>query len=163
MNYRITKYNPELRNEDGCFAADEWTSVSDIGKEFCNGVFTKEEYQKTEDSYVNAISEILKEKGISELIVRDLEKDEKTEFGLSFEEKQLFEEITNNEHINLYKAEPLIRLVLREMLWCRLCSDLEDVKIEFGYDYYMYVSCSEIEASTKKKICESGLFVELML
>ena len=34
MYYRITKYNPEFRDEEGRYILDEWTSVTDIGKEF---------------------------------------------------------------------------------------------------------------------------------
>lgn len=29
---RITKYNPDNRDENGSYKLDEWTSISDIGK-----------------------------------------------------------------------------------------------------------------------------------
>ena len=35
---RIAKYNPALRNESGVYAVKDWTSISDINKNFISGV-----------------------------------------------------------------------------------------------------------------------------
>ena len=34
IEYRVTKYNPALRDARGAYIAAEWTSVADIGCEF---------------------------------------------------------------------------------------------------------------------------------
>lgn len=57
MNYyRITKYNPEFRNEQGFYTKNDWTSISDIGQVFDEGVLTAEDYKQMEDSYIKALN-----------------------------------------------------------------------------------------------------------
>lgn len=162
MNYRITKYNPEFRDENGFYKKDEWTSISDIGKKFNKIILTKEEYKKTENNYIDAIYEILREKNIKKIKVYDLEINKKNLSELSADEKDIIKEINNDKYLDLKKSEKIIRLVLREMLWCKFCSELKDIKIEFGYDYYMYVECSKIKESTINIINKKGLFVEII-
>ena len=162
MNYRITKYNPEFRDENGFYKKDEWTSISDIGKKFNKIILTKEEYKKTENNYIDAIYEILREKDIKKLKVYDLEINKKNLSELLADEKDIIKEINNDKYLALKKSEKIIRLVLREMLWCKFCSELKDIKIEFGYDYYMYVECSKIKESTINIINKKGLFVEII-
>ena len=36
----------------------------------------------------------------------------------------------------------------------------ENIKITFGYDYYMYVECEELRFATEIEIGRMGLFVE---
>lgn len=162
MNYRITKYNPDFRDEKGFYKKDEWTSISDIGKKFNKIILTKEEYKKTENNYIDAIYEILREKDIKKLKVYDLEINKKNLSELLADEKDIIKEINNDKYLDLKKSEKIIRLVLREMLWCKFCSELKDIKIEFGYDYYMYVECSKIKESTINIINKKGLFVEII-
>jgi hypothetical protein len=50
--FRITKFDPRLRSEDGVFMRDEWTSISDIGRTYPTGVFTLAEYIEVEEAYV---------------------------------------------------------------------------------------------------------------
>ena len=52
----------------------------------------------------------------------------------------------------------MTRLVLRETVWMNLLES--EFKITFGYDYYMYVECSELKNSTINQIEKMGLFVE---
>src|SRR6476661_2747161 len=54
--FRVTKYNPAFRRADnGAYMRDDWTSVSDIGGTFADGVLTREEYERVEGLYVEAI------------------------------------------------------------------------------------------------------------
>jgi hypothetical protein len=53
-SYRITKYNPDKRNEKGHYKVEEWTSISDIGKEFNETKFTYQDYISMEDKYITA-------------------------------------------------------------------------------------------------------------
>lgn len=58
--YRISKYNPLFRTENGYYLNDEWTSYSDIGKIFYNKVFTKDDYLSFENKYCDTVLSILK-------------------------------------------------------------------------------------------------------
>jgi len=53
--YRITKYNPNLRDKWGSYLPDEWTSVLDIGKQYPSGLLNVRDYLIVEDSYVNSV------------------------------------------------------------------------------------------------------------
>ena len=164
MNYyRVTKYNPRLRDKKGHYTVNDWTSMSDIGQMFSDGILTKEKYEQTENSYVNAVNIILTKAGVSSLTVRDLEITEDIKnLRLSTEERNILSKIANNLCINLHEIECVVRMVLRELLWCRLCSDMDNIEIEFGYDYYMYVRCNTLDASTEKLLLKDNIFVELI-
>ena len=161
--YRITKYNPEFRDEKGYYTVNDWTAISDIGKPFVDGILTISKYKQVEDAYVKTIKTILKEKDISQMTICGLEKNsDMEEFIFSPEEKNVFDKVCNNFCAELHEIEIIVRLVLREVIWCNLLSDIGNIEIEFGYDYYMYIRCNEIEETTKKKIIDNGLFVELL-
>ena len=73
MTYRITKFDPKKRNEEGHFLDNsEWTAISDIGKSEYRNV-SYEEYDKTETAYVESIILILDEKNITSLKIDSLE------------------------------------------------------------------------------------------
>lgn len=72
--YRISKYNPEFRNDKGIYLKDDWTSYCDIGKIY-EKVFTKEDYLNVESKYCDVISEILGQNKIEEMMLQDLECD----------------------------------------------------------------------------------------
>ena len=62
MTYRITKFDPKKRNEQGHFLDNyEWTALSDIRKQEFGNV-SYEEYEKIESAYAEAIKLILEEK-----------------------------------------------------------------------------------------------------
>lgn len=169
VNYRITKYNPQKRNKDGHYTdTTEWTSISDIDKKDYDDP-TFEQYKKVEDAYVEAIKVILNEKDISMLTIEMLELyDSKDDFEKLMKTTALHEIIVdynteiktlkNGLTLNLFQIEKLIRLILRETIWMLLKGP--GIKIKFGYDYYMYVTCSELSINSVRLIEKSGLFVE---
>ena len=55
FQYRISKYNPELRDDNQSYTREEWTSYSDIGKNFADGQLTQKEYLKVEKDYMDFI------------------------------------------------------------------------------------------------------------
>ena len=160
--YRITKYNPEFRDKNGIYLKNEWTSVNDIGKVFDGEELTKEKYLYIENGYISAIKLIMEENNISTLMINCLEKyyDVSDETYFSPDEKELLAEIKDNMNVSKDKLETLIRMALRELLWCKLRS--EKVEIEFGYDYYMYIKCDQIKDSTVGFLLSNGIFVELI-
>jgi len=61
--WRVTKYNPRLRNRQGHFKGEAWTAVSDIGKVFDGEVLTIERYRAVEDAYVETAMAFFRENG----------------------------------------------------------------------------------------------------
>ena len=82
----------------------------------------------------------------------------KSDIDNSQELLNIFEAISNNMTVDKESIKNVIRLVLREMVWCEL--EAKDMYVHFGYDYYIYIGitkqCSEAVIKSEKL----GLFVE---
>ena len=162
--FRITKYNPSFRNERGEYILDEWTSFSDIGKKFHNGVLGEKEYYETEDKYIQAINYILDEKNVFQMRVVQLEKyDNELSIPLSSYDRIVKDGLNTNSIVGRAEIEILSKMILRELLWASIQSIDALTIIEFGYDYYMYIRCNEISSSIKQMIFDLGLYIELLL
>src|SRR5579872_484335 len=107
--YRITKYDPSLRDRAGAYTRDEWISVRDIGRSFAGVLLTREEYERVESAYVEAAMAFLREGGVSALKVEGLE-NQRGEV-LNFQEGSL---------LPLERVGGILRRLLREEFWCRL-------------------------------------------
>lgn len=143
--YRITKYDPENRI-DGKYALNEWTSMSDIGESFDDGVLTRDQYMQVEQNYVDCCLELLRKAGISQLMVCSPEYyDERT---------QLPDVLSEEEAIR--KA---IRCCLQEKCWAKL--ENKDFFIHFGYDYNMYVGTGLPAAVVQDTSRKYELFCEV--
>ena len=143
--YRITKYNP-INRVEGIYSIEEWTSVSDIGKIFANGVLTYEEYEKTENAYIDCCIELIKESAISQLWIYDAE----------FYDKDICfsQSVFKESDIRL-----LIKYCLQEKCWAKLKA--KNFFIHFGYDYYMYVGTGLPVELVNKIAKKHGLFCEI--
>jgi hypothetical protein len=62
--WRVTKYDPAMRNEHGHFTGDEWIMTQEIGSVVDGKLFTKNEYLEMEDRYVNAAEEFFLASGL---------------------------------------------------------------------------------------------------
>ncbi len=167
--YRITKYNPKSRNEEGHYLDNsEWTAISDIGKVKYKNI-SYEEYEKVETAYVKSIKLILAEKKITNLKVdsfylhstsKDFEnykKDNRLK-NLEVDFEKEIKTIKNGDVLDLNQIDKFIRLVLRETMQMDLIT--HELKIEFGYDYYMYVECQVLDNNTIDMIHQINMFVE---
>lgn len=168
--YRITKYNPQKRDEDGCFNGEEWTSIDDIGKTYEGNYFKKEEYLRIENAYIESIQIVMKEFNIDQLCIMDLEKkyelveimqqlNEKN-ILITEAEKAIYNSLSEGVAFEKNTVKEVIKLVLREFVWCQLYSPIKHFIIKFGYDYYMYITCNKLSTSSIKEIGELGLYVE---
>ncbi|MBU3131872.1 hypothetical protein KPL40_05350 [Clostridium gasigenes] len=170
IKYRISKYNPIYRDRNGTFQNDEWTAVSDIGKKYNDKELSKEEYLAIEKKYIRVLKIIMKEKGINKFIVKELEKEfmlsevckqlEEVQIVVSKEERYQFREIEEDYTIKYSKVDSILKLLLREGLWCRLMDIESNFSVEIGYEYYMYVTCSELSNLVISKIQNNELFIE---
>lgn len=161
--FRITKYNHEKFGTSEYL--NDWTSVSDVGKTFNGEVLTPDVYIETENKYIYLLCEFMKENGVSAFNICALERynideslDRINSLGVHFLEnaKEFVSSISKNKKIEgVENISVLARLILREVLWCKLEHPL--MFVHFGYDYYMYVGC-------KKKINENkyieGMYIE---
>jgi hypothetical protein len=161
--YRITKYNPDFRDKNGAFQGEDWTSISDVGKNFSGRILTFEEYLSVENKYISSALHFFNETDLKNLSVVGLEQkqDQKRDFedarfsGLDYEKKN-FREGMKIDGSNLPQ---LCRLILREIIWCRLESD-QNFYIHFGWDFYMYIGTSIWPDASVDFTRQQGLFVE---
>ena len=141
-SWRITKYNPISRNENGAYLKDEWISFSDIGLSFEDEVLTFDEYRKVENAYVSTALKFFSESGLHSLKINSLE------MNKPYVRKSNLKDISYNPKliengllIADEELESVCRLILRDVIWCRLESESR-FYIHFGYDYYMYIGSS---------------------
>ena len=158
--WRITKYNPINRDAQGVYHKNEWTSINDIGKEFNNVEFVFDSYIFYENLYIDAIIRIMRENEVDLLKVEALEVKCYVDYS-SFSELELkncFNNLKNNILVTKHDITQIVRLVLREFVWCKLTC--QRMFVHFGYDYYMYIGSEQPSKITLKAIESRGLFVE---
>ena len=165
FNWRITKYNPNYRDELGRYKKCEWTSFSEIGTIFNGKKLTIDDYIAIENAYVDAIVAFMDDLGIKSLQVKGLEK-KNNKFMTDGAHKLYSDEMVNlyislqdNDVLDVREIEYLSRLILRENLWCKLDQE-EILLVHFGYDYYMYIGSRNICEDAINNIIDRGLFVE---
>jgi hypothetical protein len=139
--YRVTRYDPALRREDGSFSRATWTSISDVGRVFEGHELSLQEYLEAEQGYVLALRAFLGVVGLSCLRVQDLKVNRVSSAvpGQLVEEMQVqLRSLINGAIVCDEDLDSLVRLALREALWCRLAGD-QGFYVHFGHDYYMYI------------------------
>ena len=72
--HEVAKYSPKGYNSNGVYEKDEWTDISDIGKEFNGRILHKAEYLKIENSYIQCARQIMSESQCSYLTIGYIEK-----------------------------------------------------------------------------------------
>ncbi len=159
-NWRVTKYDPKNRNAQDNYLKNEWTSFSDIGKIFEDKQFTFEDYLKTENSYIKAITSFMECMNIHELKVVTLEKHNLVHKNDLYSEDmaKVYSSLKNGQLLTKDMVEIVSRLILREFVWCKLES--KNMYVHFGYDYYMYIGSKNPCDDIVTKVRQSRLFVE---
>lgn len=167
-SYRITKYNPKLRDRMGSYLPDEWTSVGDIGKQFPSGELSIADYLATEEQYVNSVLYLWQLAQRPPLCITDLEaRNFRTNKARLVDLPELLDIV--HEPIpkknGLLLCDPVIvarvvRLILRELIWCKLEAKT-GLYFHFGWDYYMYFGGEvALSAENCNSLSENCLFVE---
>jgi len=122
--FRITKYNPLFRDEEGHYLIDEWTDYSDVGQIFKGKELTYDEYVKVEKRYISVAMELAKLANVASFSIE------------AFEGKKCK---SIKKPVMLEALPNIIKSILRSEFWCKLVSN--NFFIHFGYDYYMYIGC----------------------
>jgi hypothetical protein len=162
--YRVCKYDPAFRDENGAYQRDEWTSVSDIGRSFDGVVLDVHTYLSAEDAYVRAVREFMADAGVSTLRVVSLKPavdlDSLRRYGLpdANELTRLVDELREGTELSGTELDQVCRLCLREVLPCRLESPGRLVA-RVGYDYYLHIGTAARSERAIAKVHELGLFV----
>lgn len=144
--FEISKYNPEFKTKDGKYLKNEWTSISDIGKLFDDGILNSENYLEVENNYVESVRLILDELKSDYLKVVGLEKfdtdlGDETFAGYSINDHNLFNKIKEGSELSIEESLSLLRLIIRERIWCFLVN--KNITIRAGYDFYMTVTINK--------------------
>lgn len=140
--YRITKYNPKNRNDQGHYLdLEEWTEYSDVGEKV-----SLDDYEKVEAAYISSALDLVSECEPNGLRVVSLE---------DYQSKCPFKE---NDNVAQKDMEAVIRSLLRGEYWCKLESDHAFVHV--GWDYYMYVGVQAASSQSISRATERGLYVE---
>ena len=156
----ITKYNSVNRNEHGEYIKNEWTSYSDIGKKFDGVIFTKEEYIKIENLYINAIRLLYEELTIDLIEVLNLKRIHSNNIITDKNLLKIYNTVEVGNH-DIKLLSELVKLNLREYIHCDILIDKEtNTIVRFGYDYYMYVNSDFNLDNVFDQINKMGLFVE---
>lgn len=160
--YRITKYNPVLRNENGEYISEEWISPWQIGKTFSDKLFTIKEYLQVEKAYIDTVLSFLKECKLKSLRVIQLERNNEL---LQDESSELFEEefkyivLEEDLLVNETDIPTICKMVLREYIHCHLISS-SNFFVHFGTDYYMFIGSNQPCINAVDFARNNNLFVE---
>ena len=169
VRYRITKYDPAKRDRSGRYPQNEWTSVYDMGSPAFSPVLTLSEYLRTEEAYTKAVADVMQHFGLSALYVYRAElhpscfaaarQMQSVGISLSKEEKTLYRAFKSGLKLTGGNIPSAVRMILRELCWAELVT-YGPMKVEFGYDYYMYITCPVLPEEVIRQINSYGLFVE---
>lgn len=150
FQYKLTKYDPRYYGgPGGAYTKDEWTSISDVGKTFDGVVLSREEYERVEELYLEAVRIGLEASGVDRLRIRDFE--DHGDSPATLEE---------GRWVPVPEALEICRAMLREAgFWCRL-EDGDRAYVHVGYDYYLYLGTPVEVGPLWSDLEAAGLFVE---
>lgn len=134
-SYRVTKYNPNKRNIKWLYINNnEWTSIYDFKN------WNLDEYFEIENKYINIVQKFMKINNINFLKIKKYEKNNKYD-DIKFKnwlDKKVYDKIGDNVNIFFDEIPTIIRLLLRENIWCKLYWK-RWFFLHFWYDLYMYI------------------------
>lgn len=170
MNWHeIVKYSPQKYDSNGIYTADEWTSRCDVGKKFDGKLFTIEEYLRVEQRYVSVILSIMKATNSKYMTIQYLEADKEyitsrikssKFYNIDSELLKSMPLLEEKRRIYILKITDIIRLSLREYIYVVLRNKEHKLQIEFGYDYYLKISCSLNLETLKNIVYREGLYLD---
>ncbi|BDI34314.1 hypothetical protein CCAX7_63650 [Capsulimonas corticalis] len=165
--WRISKYDPAKRDAAGHFLGDEWTLFTEIGQTIHGQLLTYPEYYAVESKYVEALLSFIDEASVNALTISEMS----IRFHSLIKSDDMFRDIalTPKEIHDGVLAEgaalprnlwaDIIRLNLREGLWCKLDAP-GDFQIRFGWDYYVYVGAPTACRQSEARAAALGLYAE---
>jgi hypothetical protein len=157
----VTKYNP-IHYNNNIYTKNEWTSYSDIGREYDAHLFTKEEYERVERSYIDAVNLFIDFVETNSIQVCNYPRKYAYLSECRTKDPQLYDVCKRLKDGMILKTNEIsivIQLVLREYVQLSLVVDeLSNSYIHFGYDYYMYFVSDRQIGDLKVAVEKLGLF-----
>lgn len=144
--WRLSRYDPALRDEAGSYATETWTSIADVGRTIDGHELTLAEYEVVESAYIECFRAFAREVGVSELEVRAGD--------------HLPPRVGEGDRLTVDRAADLVRALLREDAVCKLESPDDAFYVHVGFDLYMYIGASRPCPSAVHQATELGLFVD---
>jgi len=165
--WRISKYDPALRDESNVYRRDEWTSAADIGRTHDGKTLDAETYLAVETAHVEAVRAFIDDAGVAALTVtsfqgpseRDYEYLETLSVPDSPELARQMQQIHEGAELSGPELDNVLRLLLRKVFWCRL---VHGERFIVDVLEYLYV-CIGTVAPSERAIARTralGLFVE---
>ena len=151
----VCKYDPVHRDTFGRYLKDEWTSVSDIGSTFEDGLLTRESYIEVEHRYLALVEALMNRLGVPHMMGRHLSR-------YRFQSQLDSEPPTKRSNKDVLDPPETIRMVrdlLRENYWCRLVYKRR-LWIAPGYDFYLHFACDELRLDELKQLAGAGLDIQ---
>lgn len=139
-----------------------------MGRCYDGKIFTYEEYKKVEQQYIDVVHSVMAAINCTYMTVKYLEfykthAKERIRNSLYYDdEKQYlksFPLLKAKKRINCQKIDDILRMALREYVYFVLSNKARKLRVEFGYDYYMRVSCSLDKEILQKIVDKSGLYL----
>jgi hypothetical protein len=163
--WRISKYDPAYRDEHYRYTRDEWTSASDIDRAFDGETLDLQTYLATEAAYVASVHEFMADANITTLRVAWLEPPSfmevlrNYEFPDAADLEQLAGDLQDGMAVSGAQLDQVLRLNLRNVLWCRL-EKPDRFVVETGHEYYLHLGTVAPSQRAISRTHELGLFVE---
>jgi hypothetical protein len=163
--YRITKYNPKLRNELGHYSDNDWTDISDVGNVFNGKSLSETEYIEVETDYITSVIKILQENNQDYLRLVSYNKD-LFEFFINSQKKD-WAYLPNLKSSSLYEDKKiylediavLIKINLRAFIGMTL-EIKDEFYVHFGWDLYMYIGCPNISTKLRDQLNSTSIYIE---
>ena len=118
--YRITKYDPKYRDAQGRYKRSDWDASGEVHTA---------EFIPVENRYVQAIEELYRKVGAPPLVAT----------GVEWQALQGSSPIADGQVVAKDKLATVIRMCLREQMWCRMEAQDRSFMIHFGEDRAVYV------------------------
>ena len=150
--YRVTKYDPRLRDPSDAYMGEDWTSISEVGQRFAGRKLTMRDYLTAEKSYLAVLGAMLEEAEVTQLRLLGLEK---AKTGGQTKRDRWREGAV----LSLRQTTEFAQLALREELWGILVAPRRAF-VHFGNDCYMYVGLSRLTPRALDLAMRVGIFVE---
>jgi hypothetical protein len=145
--YRLTKYDPALRDGSGAYTGDDWIMFSQIGETFAGERLTLARYLEVEARHLVALASFLEESGTATVTAEDVE------------DSSGALRVSEGAELSPGEAVEAARHMLRDEGWCRL-RDGDRFYLHVGWDYYVYVG-SHVPCERSVELAEqNGLFVD---
>jgi hypothetical protein len=158
----ITKYNPVFKDGQGFYKKNEWTGLHQIGQVFDNEQLTFDLYLETEKKYIEASIHFFKFHKTDNIIIRNIEKNDFSEYNFEDKESLLsfYNEIKEGFKISIENLSIVVELCLRNLIWAELFDNKsEETALRFGHDFYMYVNSTRDLNEFFREVEKIGLHV----